>query len=151
MNTIRLFVCFDSDHDDDLRAVFARQCVAPGSLFEVVDWSRSEVPHAQWEDGLRARLSEVDAVVVLCGEATDHAANVGRELGMAQQTNTPYVLVWGRRSGSCTRPAPALANDPFYSWTGAVLNEQVRQAIRHKKDPLGIGRAMLLGVRTLRS
>ena len=42
MGNIRLFVCFDSGRDDDLRALFARQCVTPGSLLTVSDWSRVE-------------------------------------------------------------------------------------------------------------
>jgi hypothetical protein len=148
---IRLFVCFDSGHDDDLRERLMRECIAPGSMLEVVDWSRLELPHAGWEEKLRERLTEIDAVVVLCGEQTFDAANVGREFGIVQEANKPYVLLWGRRSSSCTRPALALANDHFYSWTWSVLNEQVRHAIRHKRDPLGIERAALLGVRTLRA
>jgi hypothetical protein len=148
MSSTRLFVCFDSGHDDDLRALFARQCVAPGSTFEIVDWSRAEDPHAGWEQKLRSRLGDVDAVVVLCGEETHAAANVSREFGIAQEQDKPYVLLWGRRSGSCTRPATARADDHFYSWNWSVVAEQVHHAIRHKLDPLGIERATLLGLRS---
>jgi hypothetical protein len=151
MAAIRLFVCFDSDHDDDLRALFASQCLAPGSLLTVVDWSRVERPHAGWEDKLRSRLASVDAVVVLCSEGTSGAAGVSREFGIVQDDDKPYVLIWGRRSATCTRPAPAPVSDHFYAWTWSNLNEQLRHAIRHKLDPLGIGRAALLGVRTLKS
>jgi hypothetical protein len=151
MTSIRLFVCFDSGHDLDLHALFGRQCVAPGSTLDMVDWSRDETPHARWEDKLRERLAGVDAVVVLCGEGTGAAANVGREFGMVQETKTPYVLLWGRRSGMCTRPALSPAHDHFYAWTWGILNEQVRQAIRQKQDPLGIERATLLGLRSVKA
>lgn len=147
----RLFLCFDADRDDDLRALFARQCQTPGSTFDVVDWSRQESPHAGWEQKLRTRLGGVDAVVVLCGEETHAAANVGRELDIAQTEQKPYVLVWGRRSASCTRPSGARADDHFYAWSGSVLAEQIHHAIRHKLDPLGIERATLLGLRTRRA
>jgi hypothetical protein len=146
----RLFVCFDSERDEDLRALFSRQCVTPGSHLDVVDWSRDERPHAGWEAKLRSRLEAVDAVVVLCGEGTHEAANVSREFGIAQEQGKPYVLVWGRRSGTCTRPASALADDHFYSWSWGVLAEQLQHAIRLKLDPLGIERATLLGLRTIR-
>jgi len=148
MATTRVFVCFDADHDDDLRALFTRQCVAPGSMLRVVDWSRMESPHSGWETKLRTRLGEVDAVVVLCGEATHDAANVNREFGIAQEQKKPYVLLWGRRSGNCTRPIAARANDHFYSWMWSVVTEQLDNAIRHERDPLGIERATLLGIRT---
>jgi hypothetical protein len=90
-------------------------------------------------------------VVVLCGEATHDAANVAREFGIAQEQEKPYVLLWGRRSGTCTRPAAARANDLFYSWTWSFLTEQINNAIRLKIDPLGIERATLLGLRTRKS
>jgi hypothetical protein len=148
MAATRLFVCFDSEQDDDLRLLFARQCVAPASMLFVADWSRGESPHAGWEQRLRDRMEQVDAVVVLCGEATHSASNVNREFGIAQEQNKPYVLLWGRRTGTCTRPATALVADHFYSWSWSVLTEQLHHAIRLKLDPLGIERATLLGIRT---
>jgi hypothetical protein len=147
MASLRLFVCFDAGHDDDLRALFERQCTALGSTFRVVDRSRADTPHAGWEDKLRGRFDGVDAVVVLCGEDTHEAANVSREFGIAQEKEMPYVLLWGRRSGTCTRPATARVNDHLYTWSWSVLAEQIHLAIRHKLDPLGIERATLLGLR----
>jgi hypothetical protein len=148
MSATRLFVCFDAARDDDLRAAFVRQCASPGSTFRIIDWSRADSPHAGWEQKLRHRMGEVDAVVVLCGEATAEATNVSREFGIAQEQKTPYVLVWGRRTATCTRPATAPAADHFYAWNSGVLAEQLELAIRHKIDPLGIERAILLGLRT---
>ena len=148
MTSLRVFVSFDSSHDEDLRAIFARQAVAPGSTLDVVDWSRVESPHADWEERLRRRMAAIDAVVVLCGEGTHEASNVNREFGIAQEQEKPYVLVWGRRTGSCTRPAAARSEDHFYTWIWNVLTEQLELAVRFKKDPLGIERATLLGVRT---
>lgn len=149
-SAVRLFGCFDAPRDADLLALFRRQCAAPGSMLSVVDWSREQEAHASWEDELRVRLQRVDALVVLCGEETHAAGNVSREFGIAQQSGTPYVLIWGRRSGSCTRPATALADDHFYTWSWDVITEQIQGAIRLARDPLGIERATLLGLRTKR-
>jgi hypothetical protein len=147
LDPVRVFVCFDSNHDDDLRALFERQAAAPGSTVRVVDWSHGEREHAGWEAKLRVRMDGVDAVVVLCGEATAQAGNVHREFSIAQEQDKPYVLLWGRRSANCTRPATAHANDHFYAWTWSYLTEQLDHAIRQKLVPLGIERATLLGLR----
>lgn len=148
MSNARLFLCFDSDRDDDLRKLFTGQFLPPGSNLRVVDWSREEDPHAGWEGDLRARFADVDVVVVLCSERTHDSLNVRREFGIAKEQEKPYVLLWARRAGTCTRPAAASAHDHFYAWSWITLNDQVEQVIRHKADPLGIERATQLGLRT---
>ncbi len=148
MTDARLFLCFDSDRDDDLRALFLRQFLPPLSGFRVVDWSREGEPRSGWEGELRGRLSDVDVVVVLCSESTHDSANVGREFAAAKEQEKPYVLLWARRAGSCTRPASASAHDHFYAWSQITVTEQVEHAIRHKLDPDGIERAIQLGLRT---
>jgi hypothetical protein len=127
---LSLFACFDPAHDADLHAVLARQCLAPGSMISLVDWSRDEQPHAEWEDRLRARMARVDAMVVICGEHTESAANVSRELGILQEQGKPYVLLWGRRASSCTRPAGARSDDCFYTWIWEILSAQIQLAVR---------------------
>ena len=127
---LSLFACFDPSHDADLHALLARQCLAPGSMLSVVDWSREELPHDSWEERLRERMSRVDAVVVICGEHTDNATNVSRELGIVQEQGKPYVLLWGRRAGACTRPVGARNDDCFYTWIWDILSAQIQLAVR---------------------
>ena len=132
--TSRVFVSFDARSDADLRARFSEQCEAPASGLHVIDWSRSEEPHAGWESRLRGRLSRVDVVVVLCGQHTDDSANVNRELSIAQQEGKPYVLLWGRRSEMCTRPVGAKATDLFYAWIWDVVTSQIDTTLRKQAE-----------------
>jgi hypothetical protein len=148
VTALRLFACFDPRHDADLHARFAKQCVDTGAAFDVVDWSRSEEPHAGWEEKLRDRIGEVDAVVVICGEHTIAASNVSREVSIAQEQGKPYVLLWGRRSVACTKPNGARPEDHFYTWIWDVLISQIGSAVRMKHDgaeraaePRGLGRS----------
>lgn len=131
---VRVYACFDPAHDADLHALLARQCVAPGSSLSLVDWSREETPHPHWEERLRERMAHVDVVVVICGEHTESAPNVSRELLIAKERGKPYVLLWGRRAGACTRPAGARADDCFYTWIWDIFAAQVRLAGR-KREP----------------
>ena len=147
VTALRIFACFDSGHDADLHALFAKQCVAPGSTLCVEDWSREEVPHAGWEEKLRGRMDGVDAVVVICGEHTVAASNVNREFSIVQEQGKPYVLLWGRRSAACTKPFAAKANDHFYTWIWDVLTSQIDTAVRMRSsvepvasEPRGLGR-----------
>jgi antiphage defense system Thoeris ThsB-like protein len=130
----RVFVCFDARSDVDLCTRFSDQCGAPASGLDVVDHSRVDEPHAGWESRLRGRLSRADVVVVLCGVHTDDAANVNRELSIAQQEGKPYVLIWGRRSEMCTRPLGAKANDLFYAWIWEILTAQIQSTLRKQDE-----------------
>jgi hypothetical protein len=130
----RVFVCFDARNDADLRQRFAEQCNTPGSTLAVVDWSRPDDSQASRADKLRGRMAGVDVVVVLCGEHTDDSANVNRELGAALQEGRPYLLLWARRSGMCTRPVGAKATDHFYTCTWDVVSTQVDAAVRRQHE-----------------
>lgn len=134
MGALRIYACFDPGHDADLHALLARQCVAPASMVSLVDWSKEEAPRAGWEDKLRERISGVDAVVVICGEHTETAFNVNRELGIVQEQGTPYVLLWGRRSGACTKPVLARGDDRFYTWIWDILTAQLDSVVRRRAE-----------------
>lgn len=130
----RVYVCFDVRSDVDLCKRFSDQCGAPASGLDVVDYSRGDETRTGWESRLRGRLSRADVVVVLCGVHTDDAANVNRELSIAQQEGKPYVLIWGRRSEMCTRPFGAKTTDLFYTWIWEILTGQIQTALRKQSE-----------------
>jgi hypothetical protein len=134
VDALRIFSCFDPGQDADLHALLAQQCVAPGSVLSLVDWSKEEAPHAGWEQSLRERISGVDALVVICTEHTETAFNVNRELGIAQEQGKPYVLLRGRRAGACTKPVLARGQDHFYTWIWDILTSQLGTAMRTRPD-----------------
>lgn len=127
---LRIFSCFDVRHDADLHGILVRQSQRPGSPLHVVDWSRPDRALAGWEETLRRRMAEVDAVVVICGEHTDTAPAVSRELGIAQEQGKPYLLLWGRRGGACARPSSARPADSYYTWIWDVLTARLATEMR---------------------
>jgi hypothetical protein len=119
-------------------------------MLSVVDWSRGEASDAGWEDKLRERVAGVDAVVVICGEHTEKAFDMNREFGIIQEENKPYVLLWGRRTGACTKPVLARRSDCFYTWIWDILSAQVFDAVR-RQPPTPNEDADLAGLRVRRS
>jgi hypothetical protein len=147
MASLRIFSCFDPGHDEDLHGRLARQCEAPGSGLELVDWSRSHGTSNVWEDRLRRRLADVDAAIVICGEGTEFADNVNCELAILQQEGKPYVLLWGRRTSDCTRPLLARKSDHFYTWIWDVLTRQIETVVRLGREGTAAEEVDLGGLR----
>lgn len=127
---LRIFSCFDTRHDRDLHARLVAQTERPGSPLRVVDGSGTGQAVPGWEEELRVRLADADAVVVICGEHTDTATGVSRELSVARQEGKPYVLLWGRRERACTRPEGARAEDSFFTWIFDVLTARLAFEVR---------------------
>jgi hypothetical protein len=113
----RAFISFDFDHDEDLRNLLAGQAKHPDSPFEIKDRSLKEPLTGDWKEKVRRRMSNVDLVIVICGEYTHTAAGVSAELAIARETIRPYFLLWGRNGKTCTKPTTALATDKVYEWT----------------------------------
>ena len=84
----------------------------------------------RWEVRVRHRISEVDEVIVICGEHTAASLNVSAEVRIAQEEQTPYFLLWGRREIMCTKPSGSKSADDMYSWTSEILQNQIRVTLR---------------------
>ena len=123
MHGVRVFMSFDRDRDRDLHERLIRQCRGTDSPFEVADWSGRDSGSggSGSDESLRARIAQVDAVVVICGEHTDSAIGVSLELRIAQDEGKPYLLIWGRRELTCTKPLGAKPDDSMYTWIGSIL------------------------------
>ena len=132
MHEIRIFTSFDRDRDRDLHERLIRDSHGSDSPFEVADWSGRdpESGGGVGDEGLRARIAGVDAVIVICGEHTDSAVGVSRELRIAQDEEKPYFLVWGRRELTCTKPLGAKPHDSMYTWLWNVLKWQIGSEMR---------------------
>ena len=132
MHEIRVFTSFDRDRDRDLHERLIRQSHSSDSPFAVADWSGRdpESGGAERDESLRARIAQVDAVIVICGEHTDSAIGVSLELRIAQDEEKPYFLVWGRRGLTCTKPLGAKPGDSMYTWLWNVLKFQIGSEMR---------------------
>jgi hypothetical protein len=127
---IRIFICFDFDHDADLEQRLDRQSALPVSGFEITGRSDGHVGTQLWAENARRRICEADQVIVICGEHTDASSAVSAELRIAQEEQRPYFLLWGRREVMCTRPTTARPADGMYSWTPEILHSQITQTLR---------------------
>jgi hypothetical protein len=116
----RVYICFDYDHDQDLKNLLVGQSKNPDSPFEIADWSIKE-PSADWKAKARERIRRVNQVAVICGLGTDTAIGVNEEIRIARSEQKPYFLLAGRASGSNKKPTAADASDKMYTWTWANL------------------------------
>jgi len=117
MAKTRLFISFDYDHDEDLRNLLAGQAKHPDTPFDIYDRSIKEPLSGDWKEKFRRRLSNVDEMVVICGEYTHLASGVAQEVRIAQEEGKPYFLLHGRSGRTCMKPGTARATDKVYNWT----------------------------------
>ncbi|HEY7818335.1 MAG TPA: TIR domain-containing protein [Vicinamibacteria bacterium] len=124
MSKVHVFVSFDLEHDEDLYERLVAQSRTPSSGFAVSGGSKRSTTHLATES-VRRQIREADQVIVICGEHTEASACVGAELLVAQEEQTPYFLLWGRRDSMCTKPHGAKTAEGMYSWTRQILQEQI--------------------------
>lgn len=113
----RVFISFDYDHDADIKVLLAGQAKNPDSPFDFLDASIKEPLTGDWKEKVRRRMTNIDIVIVLCGEHTHKATGVAAELSIARDTRTDYFLLAGYPKKTCTKPTSALSTDKVYEWT----------------------------------
>jgi hypothetical protein len=116
MAKVPVFISFDFDHDEDLKNLLVGQSRNEGSPFEISDWSVKE-ESTDWEADARRRIRRAEQVSIICGEHTDTATGVSKEIRIARDEDTPYFLLYGRSGKTCVKPRAALDNDKMYKWT----------------------------------
>jgi hypothetical protein len=117
MTTVRTFISFDFDHDEDLRNLLVGQSLHPDSPFSIIDRSIKEHLTGDWEAKVRGRIGNVDQVIIICGTHTHIARGVGIELKIARDQRKPYFFLQGRNGQQCNAPSGAFPTDKIYNWT----------------------------------
>jgi len=130
MSKIHVFVSFDIEHDKDLYELLLAQSKTASSEFTVSGASARCTAADVASESLRRRIRAADQVIVLCGEHTETSSGVSAELELAQQEQTPYFLIWGRRNSMCTKPFGVKATEGMYSWTQEILRDQIAYVSR---------------------
>ena len=134
MTDVRVYVCFDLEHDRDLHDRLLGQAKGR-SAFAIVSRSEAGEMTKAWTARVRGRITDADEVLVICGEYTDASPRVSAELEIARQEKKPYVLLWGRRESMCKKPRSARADDGMYVWTPATLEQQLASSLRRHRQP----------------
>jgi hypothetical protein len=133
MPNLRIFMSFDSDHDQDLHDLLLEQSRRQSSGFEISARSEAATMTDRWDEKVRRQISEVDEVIVICGEHTASSVRVNAELRIAQEQQKPYFLLWGRRERMCTKPTGSKRDDSMYSWTWEILQDQIVTTLRNAR------------------
>lgn len=120
MSKAKVFISFDCDNDEALKAFLVGQSKSKDSPFD--DRSIEEEITGDWKKQARIRIKEVDTVAVICGRNTDTATGVSAELEIAREENVPYFLLRGYMEGGCKAPKSANADDKIHDWTWNNLN-----------------------------
>lgn len=113
----RIFISFDVDRDEGTKAMLAGQAKLPDSSFDFIDASVKEPLSGDWKEKVRRRMTNIDVVIVLCGEYTHTASGVAAEVTIAQEKSTPYFLLAAYSDKYCTKPTSAKTEDKVYKWT----------------------------------
>jgi len=144
MGKINIFVSFDLDHDEDLCDLILEQSGIASFGFEVSGRSKTRSEGDLPGEAMRRRIREADEVIVICGEHTEDSMGVSAELRIAQEEQTPYFLLWGRRESMCTKPLSAKRNEGMYRWTSEILQSQILLTLRNARWDSKIGGARAL-------
>ncbi len=128
MRKIKTFVSFDCQRDEDLLHDLLTESRQADSPFEIEDWSIHREMAGDWDKKVRARMRQMELLIVICGEQTVQAAGVTAELWMAQQESVPYVLLAGRSDRPCQKPSGARPHDVVYEWTWTNVKALARGA-----------------------
>lgn len=133
MSDMQIFVSFDVEHDLELYELMRVQSRTQSSGFSIVGSSDRSTAHPLWIDRTQRSIREATQLIVICGEHSESSASMTAELKIAQQEDTPYTLIWGRRELMCTKPAGAKSSEGMYSWTLPVLQDQMAMMTRSAK------------------
>ena len=127
------FVSFDVEHDKELYDRLREQSSTPGSSFTMSGRSERFSATDAWNQSVRRKIDDAEQVIVICGEHTNASMGVLTELRIAQETEKPYFLLWGRRGQMCTKPSGAKSTEGMYSWTLPILQDQIARIARTPK------------------
>lgn len=124
MSAIKVFACFDVNHDGDLYERLVEEAGMVGLNIVVSGGSEPYASADDWNERVRRRIQGAERILVICGEHTESSMGVASELRIAQEEQKPYLLLWGRRGLMCTKPVGAKPAEGMYAWTVQTLQEQ---------------------------
>ena len=124
-STLRIFVSFEFDKDNDLKNNFYEQAKRE-TPHRVRNFSLNEAyPDAEWVGKARSKIEECDVVIVLVGPDTHNAPGVRTEVKIARRLGKPIFQVRPRK-----RPYQGVPHlDEPIPWNWKRINEQL-DAIR---------------------
>ena len=129
MESLKIFVSFEFDKDNNLKNNFFSQAVRL-TQHRIKNCSLNEsYPNQIWKDKARAAIKECDVVVVLIGQDTHNSQGVIVETDMARSLNKHILQV--RPSGRSYKGLTRLG-DPI-TWRWKNINKHLDEVVTRRK------------------
>lgn len=131
----RAFISFDYDHDNTAKVLFVGQAKNSRTPFKIQDWSsKSNLPQAQWEALVKAKINICNMLIVLVGKTMASASGVAKEIKMAKDQNVPVFGVYVGGADSSSNLPSGLQRNRTITWDWAKIADAVDQMMGEGKN-----------------
>ena len=131
----RAFISFDFDHNETHRNLFVGQSKNSRTPFSVEDWSSKEdLPQAEWEKLLKAKIGKCHLMIVLVGRSMGSAGGVAKEIGFAKDQDVPFFGVYVDGAGTTSTLPTGLARTRTIPWDWDKIANAVDQMMGEGKN-----------------
>jgi hypothetical protein len=131
----RAFISFDFDHNENDRMLFVGQSKNSATPFSIEDWSsKAELPQAQWEAAISAKIAKCHLLIVLVGRSMGTASGVAKELAFAKALDVPFFGVYVDGAGTASTLPTGLARNRTISWTWSGIANAITQMMGEGKN-----------------
>ena len=155
MPTLRIFVSFEFDKDNDIKNNFFKQAKNE-THHRVKNSSLNEsYPDQHWQQKARKAIEKCDVVIVLIGEDTHNAPGVETELRIASQLKKPIFQVKATAAEPLIQECRALGNRSRGAGSASTKSwmryRSECSANGFPREPCGPGRHPCTALATMRS
>ncbi|MCH7639979.1 MAG: TIR domain-containing protein [Bacteroidetes bacterium] len=131
----RAFISFDFDKNSTERILFVGQIKNSRTPFSVEDWSSKEdLPQAEWEELLNAKIGKCHLMIVLVGRSMGSATGVAKEIRFANSQNVPFFGVYVDGAGTSSTLPSGLARSRTIAWDWDKIADSVDQMMGEGKN-----------------
>jgi len=131
----RAFISFDFDHNLNEKILFVGQIKNSRTPFSVADWSSKEdLPQAEWEKLLKAKIGKCHLMIVLVGKSMGSATGVAKEIRFANDQDVPFFGVYVDGAGASTTLPTGLARNRTIAWDWGKIAAAVDQMMGEGKN-----------------
>jgi hypothetical protein len=119
----RIYLCYDYKNNERLKNIIFGYLNSETSLLKITDYSRMEkLDQKEWEENIKSRFANIDAIVIILGEQTYRAINVIEEIDIAYKMELPIVQFSITRHG-VNRGLPN--GGPIVKWDWEILQKKI--------------------------
>lgn len=131
----RAFISFDFDNNLAHKNLFVGQIKNSKTPFSAEDWSSKEdLPQAEWEKLLKAKIGKCHLLIVLVGKSMGRATGVAKEIRFARDQDVPFFGVYVDGAGASSTLPTGLARNRSITWDWDKIAHAVDQMMGEGKN-----------------